>query len=63
MPKAFGTGWLVNMTDRTAAERMARKRERDRAKGIIEIIVRVPKEAADEVRKLAAERLAEREDG
>lgn len=37
----------------TAAERMARKRERDR-KGLVPVTVDVPNEDADKIRQLAA---------
>lgn len=44
------------MTDRTAADRMARKRQRDREAGLTEILVKVPAdpEAIRQIRELAA---------
>ena len=43
----------------SGADRMRRKRERDRAHGITEILVRVPADRADEVRALAERLLAQ----
>ena len=49
------------MTDRTAADRMARKRQREREAGLTEILVKVPAkpEAIRQVRELAAKLRAE----
>jgi hypothetical protein len=43
------------MTDRTAAERQRKQRERDRWNGLIEVTVKVPKECAETIRRIAAE--------
>lgn len=43
----------------SGADRMRRKRARDRAHGIIEILVRVPADRADEVRAFADRLLAQ----
>lgn len=49
------------MTGTKAAERMARKRQRDRDAGLIEVLVKVPAnpEAIAQVRELAAKLCAE----
>jgi hypothetical protein len=43
------------MTDRTAAERQRKQRERDRAAGLTEVTVKVPEECAETIRRIARE--------
>lgn len=43
------------MTESEAAERQRRQRERDRAAGLTEVTVKVPKECAETIREIARE--------
>ena len=43
------------MTDPKAAERMARKRQREKDAGLVRVLVTIPVDRVDEIRAIAAQ--------